>query len=316
MTEQLPVRRPATFRRDLNKRNWGLLWLCMPALLIIFIFNYLPMGGLILAFKNYKPMMGFIGSPWSGLDNFEFFVRSPLIWKVTRNTLLYNGAFIFLTPVIAVTLAIILNEIGKRFFIKFYQTVFFLPYFLSWVVVSIMLYTFLNSENGLMNQLLVKVMGKEAVSWYTSPEYWPFILVFMGLWKQVGYNTVIYYAGLMGIDGAMYEAASIDGAGRIQQVFRITIPMLAPIIVVMMILGLGRIFFADFGLHFQLPLQSGPLLPTTDVINYFTYRALIEVRDIGMGTAIGLYQSVMGLFLVLGSNWAARRIGDGENSLF
>lgn len=303
-------------KREQRRRNLELFWLCLPALVIIFVYNYLPMGGIVLAFKNFKPLDGIMGSPWCGLENFEFFIRSSLIWDVTRNTLLYNAAFIFFTPVIAVALAIILNEVRKRFFVKLYQTIFFLPYFLSWVVVSIMLYSFLNSEVGLMNQFLTKVMGMEAVSWYTRPDLWPFILVFMGLWKQVGYNTVIYYAGLMGIDSTLYEAASIDGASKLQMVFRITVPMLAPIIVVMMILGIGRIFFADFGLHFQLPLQSGPLLPTTDVINYFTYRALFEVRDIGMGTAIGLYQSVMGLILVVASNWAANKISDGENSLF
>jgi len=306
----------ATFKRELFKRNLELFWLCVPALMIVLIFNYLPMGGLVLAFKNYKPMQGIFGSPWSGFENFQFFIRSQLIWKVTRNTILYNGAFIILTPVFSVSLAIILNEVGKKFFTKLYQTIFFLPYFLSWVVVSIMLYAFLNSDGGLMNQFLGKVFHADPISWYTRAEFWPFILIFMGLWKQVGYNTVIYYAGLMGIDPSLYEAAAIDGASKMQRVFRITIPMLAPIIVVLMILGIGRIFFADFGLFYQLPLQSGPLLPTTDVINYFTYRALIEVRDIGMGTAIGLYQSLMGLILVLGSNWAARRIGEGENSLF
>ena len=314
MKQKVSIKSP--FKNELFKRNLELFWLCLPALLILFIFNYLPIGGLVLAFKNYKPLEGIWGSPWSGMDNFEFFVRSPLIWKVTRNTLLYNASFIILVPVFSVMLAILLSEVGKRIYIKTYQTIFFLPYFLSWVVVSIMLYSFLSSDGGILNQFVTNVLGGEEILWYTSPQYWPFILVFMGLWKQVGYNTVIYYAGLMGIDPALYESASMDGAGKIQQAFRITIPQLVPIIVVLMILGLGRIFFADFGLHFQLPLDSGPLLPTTDVINYFTYRALIEVRDIGMGTAIGLYQSVMGLILVLISNWAARKISGNENSLF
>jgi putative aldouronate transport system permease protein len=296
-------------------RDMELLSLCLPVIAVLFLFNYLPMGGILLAFKSYKPLLGIWGSPWTGLQNFEFFVRSPLIWQVTRNTILYNLAFIVLTPLISVSFAVMLNEIGKRIVVKVYQTIFFLPYFLSWVVVSIMLYAFLNTENGLANRL-IQSMGGESVSWYTRPELWPFILVFMGLWNQIGYNTVIYYAGLMGIDPTLYEAAAIDGAGRMGRLRHITLPMLTPLVVVMMILGIGRIFFADFGLHYQLPLQSGSLLPTVDVINYFTYRALMQLRDYGMGTAIGLYQSVMGLILVLTTNWAARKISSGEQGLF
>jgi len=174
-------------------RDMELLSLCLPVIAVLFLFNYLPMGGILLAFKSYKPLLGIWGSPWSGLQNFEFFVRSPLIWQVTRNTILYNLAFIVLTPLISVSFAVMLNEIGKRAVVKIYQTIFFLPYFLSWVVVSIMLYAFLNTENGLANRL-IQSLGGESVSWYTRPELWPFILVFMGLWNQIGYNTVIYYA--------------------------------------------------------------------------------------------------------------------------
>ena len=290
--------------------------LTLPAVLIVFAFKYLPMGGLVMAFKDYKPMMGIFASPWNGFENFMFFFRSSLIWLVTRNTLLYNLAFIVLTPIVSVTLAIMMYEIAKRFYIKVYQTVLFLPFFLSWVVVSIMLYAFLNTQSGLLNRLLMELFGMEAIRWYTRPELWPFIIVFMQLWKTVGYSTVIYYAGLMGIDPALYEAAEIDGAGRWQRTLRITIPMLSQLIVILAILGIGRIFFSDFGLFYQLPLQSGPLLPTTDVINYFTYRALVEIRDYGMAAAVGLYQSVMGLVLVVATNLLARRLSDGEQGLF
>lgn len=290
--------------------------LTLPAVLIVFAFKYLPMGGLVMAFKDYKPMMGIFASPWNGFENFMFFFRSSLIWLVTRNTLLYNLAFIVLTPIVSVTFAIMMYEIAKRFYIKVYQTVLFLPFFLSWVVVSIMLYAFLNTQSGLLNRLLMELFGMEAIRWYTRPELWPFIIVFMQLWKTVGYSTVIYYAGLMGIDPALYEAAEIDGAGRWQRTLRITIPMLSQLIVILAILGIGRIFFSDFGLFYQLPLQSGPLLPTTDVINYFTYRALVEIRDYGMAAAVGLYQSVMGLVLVVATNLLARRLSDGEQGLF
>jgi putative aldouronate transport system permease protein len=303
------------YRAARLRSNLELLLLCLPVIVVLFLFQYLPIPGIILAFKSYKPLLGIFKSPWVGLRNFEFFFRSPLVWKVTRNTILYSLSFIVLTPVFSVTVAILLYEIQKAVWIKFYQTVFFLPYFLSWVVVSIIVYAFLNSDHGLINKLIVG-LGGESVSWYTSPRYWPLIIVFMGLWKGVGYNTVVYYAGLVGIDPGLFEAAAIDGASRLQRTFRVTVPMILPLVIVLSILGLGRMFFSDFGLHFQVPLNSGPLLPATDVINYFTYRALMELQDYGMGTAMGLYQSVMGLLLVLGSNWAARKVSGGEHGLF
>ena len=298
-----------------TRRDIELFILCLPALILLFLFCYLPIPGIILAFKKFKPLMGIWGSPWNGLKNFEFFSRSSQIWLVTRNTLLYNLGFIILRPILSVSVAIILYEIGRAKQIKIYQTIFFLPHFLSWVVVSIMLYAFLNTEQGFLNGIIAG-FGGEKIAWYTDAKYWPFILTFMGLWKSVGYNTVIYYAGLVGIDPGMYEAAAIDGAGRWRRTISITIPMLIPLLVILTILGLGKIFFADFGLFYQLPLRSGPLLPTTDVINYYTVRTLMIARNYGMGTAIGLYQSVMGLILVLLSNWGARKVSEGEHGLF
>jgi putative aldouronate transport system permease protein len=274
------------------------------------------MGGLVLAFKNYKPLLGIFGSPWNGLENFAFFFRSYLIWDVTRNTILYNLSFIVLTPIVAVTFAIMMYEIATPAFIKLYQTVLFLPFFMSWVVVSIMLYALLNTQAGLLNLFLSRVFGAEPIRWYTRPELWPPIIIFMHIWKSAGYSTVIYFAGLMGIDPTLFEVAAIDGAGRLQRIFRITLPLLSQLIVIMAILAIGRVFFADFGLFYQLPLQSGPLLPTTDVINYFTYRALIEIRDYGMAAAVGLYQSFMGLILVIATNYLARRVSGGEHGLF
>jgi putative aldouronate transport system permease protein len=290
--------------------------LTLPAVGIILVFKYLPMAGLVLAFKDYKPMMGIFKSPWAGFDNFLFFLRSSLIWDVTRNTLAYNLAFIILTPIVSVTFAIIMYELAKPIFIKIYQTVLFLPFFMSWVVVSIMLYALLNTEHGLINRLLTGLFGMESIRWYTRPNLWPFIIVTMYLWKTMGYSTVIYFAGLMGIDPTLFEAAEIDGANRWQRIVHITLPMLSQLIVIMAILGIGRIFFADFGLFYQLPLQSGVLLPTTDVINYFTYRALVELRDYGMAAAMGLYQSVMGFILLLITNYLAKRVSGGEQGLF
>jgi len=274
------------------------------------------MGGIVIAFKNFKPMLGIFRSPWSGLQNFEFFFRSSQMWLVTRNTLLYNLAFIVITPVVSVTFAIMMYEIGKKSFIKLYQTILFLPFFLSWVVASIILFGFLNTQYGLVNVLLTSLLGVPAIQWYTRPQAWPLIIILAHLWKSVGYNTVVYYAGLVGIDPSLFEAAEIDGAGRWHRIISITLPLLSQLIIILAILGIGRIFFADFGLFYQLPLQSGPLLPTTDVINYFTYRALTNLQDYGMGAAVGLYQSFMGLILLLITNYLARRISGGEQGLF
>ncbi len=306
----------SSLRRRNFRRNISLFLLTLPAVSIIFLFKYLPMGGLVLAFKDYQPLKGIFGSPWAGFENFQFFIRSNLILDVTRNTLLYNLSFIVLTPIVSVSFAIIMYELAKPIFIKIYQTILFLPFFMSWVVVSIMLYAMLNTEHGLLNRLLSTMFGAEAIRWYTRPNLWPFIIVVMYLWKTMGYATVIYFAGLMGIDPSLFEAAEIDGAGRWQRIFRITLPMLSQLIVIMAILGIGRIFFADFGLFYQLPLQSGVLLPTTDVINYFTFRALVEIRDYGMAAAVGLYQSVMGFVLLLITNYLAKRISGGEHGLF
>ncbi len=305
-----------SLRKRRFRRNLSLFVLTIPALLTIFVFKYLPMGGLVMAFKNFKPLMGIWGSPWSGFQNFEFFFRSSQMWNVTRNTLLYNLAFIILTPIVSVSFAIMMYEIARRFYIKLYQTILFLPFFLSWVVVSIILFGFLNTQYGLVNVVLKDLLGIHPIQWYTMPSAWPFIIVLANLWKGVGYSTVIYYAGLVGIDPSLYEVAEIDGAGRWRRITSITLPLLSQLIVIMAILGIGRIFFADFGLFYQLPLQSGPLLPTTDVINYFTYRALTDLQDYGMGTAVGLYQSFMGFILLLITNFLARRISGGEQGLF
>ncbi len=316
VTEIQTTLQRSSLRKRRFQRNMALLVLTLPALLVLIVFKYLPMGGLVMAFKNYRPLLGIFGSPWNGFDNFVFFFRSALIWQVTRNTLLYNLSFIVLTPIVAVTFAIMMYEIATPFFIKLYQTVLFLPFFMSWVVVSIMLFALLNSQNGIFNQLLMNLFGLQPVRWYTEPGVWPPIIIFAYLWKTAGYSTVIYFAGLMGIDPTLFEVASIDGASRMQRIFRITLPLLSPLIVIMAILAIGRIFFADFGLFYQLPLQSGPLLPTTDVINYFTYRALIEIRDYGMAAAVGLYQSLMGLILVIVTNFLAKRVSNGEQGLF
>lgn len=294
--------------------NSELLLLCAPAIVLFIIFSYLPMAGLFLAFKNYRYDKGILGSDWCGFDNFKFFFNSQDAWMITRNTLGLNALFIIVGLVFSVGFALMLNEITKKVFVKFYQTVMFFPYFLSWVVVSYMLYSFLSPEYGIINNVL-KNFSFESLKWYTTPAYWPAILTFASIWKSVGYTSVIYYASIMGIDSEYYEAASIDGANRFQTVTKITVPMLTPIITITVLLQIGKIFYADFGMFYFLPMDIGTLFPVTQVIDTYVFRALRVTGDIGMATAAGFFQSIVGFLLILVANYTVKKISS-ENSIF
>lgn len=296
------------------KKNSSLLIMSLPAVIAIFLFNYLPMIGIVIAFKKFRADKGIWGSKWVGLDNFKFFFTSQDAWRITRNTVGLNFIFIVLCLIFSVVFAIMLNEITKRAFVKFYQTVFFFPYFLSWVVVGFMLFSFLNSNLGILNNFLGR-FGVEAINWYNKPSYWPGILTFSYIWKNVGYFSVIYYAGIMGINNEYYEAAAIDGANRLQMIRKITLPLLSPIITIMVLLQIGKIFYADFGMFFFLPRNIGTLYATTDVIDTYVYRALRVTGDIGMASAVGFYQSIVGFLLVILSNWLVRKFNE-DNALF
>ena len=288
--------------------------MALPAVVFLFIFNYLPMAGIVIAFKQFRVNLGFFKSPWTGFDNFDFFFKSQDAWRITRNTLGYNVAFILIGLVVSVTFALMLYEIKRRGPVKLYQTVFFFPYFLSWVVVGYTLYSFLNMRYGILNNIIVSLGGEE-MQWYTTPAYWPPILVFMNLWKTIGYFSVIYYAGLMGIDKQLFEAATIDGASKIQTIRHISIPMLSHLMMVLIILQIGRIFYADFGLFYHLPKDIGLLYRTTDVIDTYVFRALRVTGDIGMASAANFYQALMGFLLVMTSNFVVRKISY-EHALF
>ncbi|MFC4777100.1 ABC transporter permease [Paenibacillus sp. GCM10023252] len=297
----------------LFRKHSELFVLSLPAVLFKLVFSYLPLIGLILAFKKFNYEGGIWGSEWVGWTNFKFFFASDNAFRITRNTILYNISFIILVTVLAVSFAIMMNEINRRW-LKIHQTVLFLPYFLSWVVVSYVMLGFLEHKNGFLNQMLVS-LGRDPVAWYQESVYWPFILILVYLWKAVGFSTLIYYAGILGIDSSYYEAARIDGATKMQLVTRITIPLLTPLIIILFIVAIGSIFRADFGLFFFIPNDMGVLYPVTDVIDTYVYRSLRVVGDLGMSTAVGLYQSVVGFFLVLATNWLIRRM-NAENSLW
>lgn len=296
-----------------RKKNLSLLSLALPAILSIFVFAYLPMFGLFISFKDINYSKGVFGSDWCGIRNFKFFFQSQDAWRVTRNTLLYNLAFILLGLGLAVVLAMVLYDLTSRQ-VKVFQTVLFMPYFLSWVIIGFVAYILLNPSAGVLNQIL-GLFGKESVNWYNAPGTWPFILVFFYLWKIIGYNAIIFYTGLMGIDESLYEAARIDGASRFQQKRCITLPLLKNLIIIMVVLAVGKIMFADFGLFYYIPKNTGSLYEVTDVIDTYVYRALRVVGDVGMSAAVSFYQSIVGFLLVFGTNFAIRKISP-EDALF
>lgn len=273
------------------------------------------MFGVVLAFKNYDYEGGIWGSPWSGLSNFKFLFSTSDAWIITRNTVLYNSLFILINLVFGVAFALLLNEIRSKFLSKLYQSAMFLPYFLSFVVVSYLAYSFLSPELGLLNRVILPALGMDPVSWYTEAKYWPYILTIVNTWKNIGYFAVIYLAAIIGMDTEYYEAAKIDGASKWQQMIKITVPLLAPVMVIMTLLQIGKIFFSDFGLFYQTPRDVGMIYSTTNVIDTYVYRALMNLGDIGMASAAGFYQSLVGFVLIIIANSAVRKF-DKDSSLF
>lgn len=297
------------------RRCLPLYLMVLPGALYLIINNYIPMAGLIIAFKRVNWNKGILGSDWVGFSNFEYLFKTKEAWVITRNTLLYNFAFIVLGTVLAITVAILLNEIKLKFLKKTYQTVILLPYLISMVVVSYLVFALLSQENGFINNTILALFGKEGISWYTEPKYWPFILTIVYLWKSFGYNCILYYATLVGIDRGYYEAAVIDGASRWQQICHITLPELTPTIITLTLMSIGKIFYSDFGLFYQVPMDSGPLYDVTNTIDTYVYRGLIRLNDVGMSSAAGFYQSMVGFILVLFANWVVRKI-NADNALF
>lgn len=286
----------------------------LPAVAYFLLFSYLPMTGVVVAFKNYNFRDGIFGSPWVGLDNFKYFFISGQAWTVTRNTILYNLLFIAVNTILQMGLAILISEIAGKYFKKITQTVMFLPYFISWVVVGMIAYNFLNVEHGTINTLISK-LGAEKINFYGTTWVWPIILVFFSAWKNVGYGTVLYLAAIMGIDTEIYEAAEIDGANIFQRIFKVTIPCLVPTLIILTLLAIGNIFRGDFQMFYQLVGNNGPLFNTTDVIDTFTFRSLINSGEVGMSAAAGLYQSVFCFITIVFTNFLVKKY-DPDYSLF
>jgi putative aldouronate transport system permease protein len=304
---------PSTVRR--LKKYKVLYVMILPGFIYLIINNYIPMFGIVIAFKEIDFSKGVFGGDWVGLRNFEYLFRTRDAYVITRNTLLYNIVFLVLNLVISVALAIMLNELRNRFLRKFYQSAVLLPYLISTVIVGYLVFALLSMENGYMNMTILPLLGIDPIMWYIEPKYWPYILTIVKVWHSVGYLCIIYFAAVVGIDQEYYEAATIDGASKWKQIRHITIPALTPVIVIMTLLQIGRIFYADFGLFYQVPLDSGPLMPATNVLDTYVYRALLKTGDIGMASAAGFYQSIIGFVLILFSNYIVRKISP-ENSLF
>ena len=304
------------WRQATLKRSIPIYLMALPGLIYLFINNYMPMPGIILAFKKYTAKKGIYGSPWADplLKNFQYLFSTQDAYIITRNTILYNLAFIVVNTIFAVGVAIILSELVSKKRKKVYQSTILLPHLLSAVIVSYLVYAFLSAENGFINNSILKAMGKEPIAWYQDKTYWPFILIFVNLWKGIGYSCIIYLSTIIGFDRSLYEAASIDGATKWQQIQKITLPLLRPTIIMLTLMAVGRIFYSDFGLFYQVPQNSGALYPVTNTIDTYVYRGLLELGDITMSAAAGVYQSLVGFILVLGANLLVRKV-DPESAL-
>lgn len=296
------------------RRDGTHILMALPAVIWVFIFSYVPMFGLIIAFKDYRFDKGIFGSDWVGLNNFRFLITTADGWRMTRNTLGLNAIFIITQMVFAVIIAILIYRIQFHFFTRFYQASLFIPYFISWVIAGVFMFALLNSDNGLVNNLM-KAAGLEPIRWYSEPKYWVGILTLTNLWKSVGFWSIIYFSGILAINPEIYEAATVDGASGWQQTIYVTLPLLSPLIIINVLLCIGKIFYADFGLFYHVTRDQGMLYATTDVIDTYVYRSLRRTGKIGMASAAGFYQAVVGFALVFLSNWIVRRI-DPEKSLF
>lgn len=303
----------------MSKRNWkislALLSMMVPGLVYLIINNYIPMAGLQIAFKDYNTLDGIWGSAWCGLKNFTYLFKTKDAITMTKNTILYNLVFIILGNALAVAIAIMLNELRSHMAKKVYQVIFLIPYLISMVVVSYIVFAFLSFDSGFVNNAIITKLGGKAINWYVKPEYWPYILVFVYLWKSFGYSSIIYYATVIGIDSSLYEAAVVDGANGRQRIWHVTLPGLKVTIITLVLLAVGRIFYSDFSLFYQVPQNSGMLSNVTTTIDVYVYKGLTQLNDIGRSSAAGFYQSIVGFVVVLIANFVVSKV-DKDSALF
>lgn len=288
------------------RKQWPFYIMMMPGLIYLLINNYGPMFGMFIAFKQVDYSKGIWNSPWIGLKNFKYLFATKDALLITRNTILYNLVFILVGTIVGIIVGIFLSELRHTVETKFFQTVILLPYLLSWVICAYIGYAFLSKDSGLINHFLSGI-GGQPVDWYNDASKWPVILVLVNLWKGLGYSAIIYMATIIGIDRSLYESAMVDGASKWEQIRFITLPLLRSTVIMLTIMSVGRMFYSDFGLFYQMPMNSGTLFSTTQTIDTYVYRALMQRNDIGMSSAAGFYQSIVGFILVLTANQIVRR---------
>ncbi len=297
------------------KRYLPLYLMFLPGGIYLFINNYIPMAGILVAFKNYNARQGIWKSAWAGLKNFQFLFATPDAWVITRNTILYNVAFIIFNTLLGIIFAIFICDCVNEKLKKTYQSAILFPYLMSAVILGYIVFAFLSQSTGIVNNTILPALGMEPVDWYSKAEYWPFILVFVNTWKGVGYGTLIYISAINGIDPSLYEAAELDSATKWQKIKYITLPFLQPTIITLTLMSVGRIFYSDFGLFYQVPRNSGLLYSTTNVIDTYVYRGLMNSGNVGMSAAAGFYQSIVGFIIVLSANAVVRKFSK-ENAMF
>ncbi len=297
-------------------KKWTPIYLMMvPGALYLLINNYIPMFGLVIAFKQVDFQKGIFESPWIGFQNFQFLFQTKDAFVITRNTLLYNIAFIILNTVIGIVFAIFICDITWKAGKKVYQSAILFPYLMSWVIVGYIVYAIFAMQYGIANKSILPAFGMDPIMWYNDPKYWPAILIVTNTWKGIGYGCLIYISSINGIEASYFEAAELDGANKFQQIWNITLPEILPSVITLTLLSIGRIFYSDFGLFYQVPRDSGLLYSTTNTIDTYVYRGLMKLGNVGMASAAGFYQSVVGFILVLLSNWVVRKISP-DNALF
>ena len=315
------IRSTVPKRRSMSgSKTFWLTTMMLPVTIWLLVIRYLPMFGIMMSFLDYKlptrkvPFpLNLLKSPWVGLKNFQFLFTSESLTMI-RNTIGYNALWIVLGLLISVAFAIMMSELTRKFLAKTYQTMMFFPYFLSWVVVSYFLFAFLDPTNGMIVRAQ-RAAGGDVVDWYNSPGYWPYILTICSLWKNTGYSTVLYLSAITGIDRTYYEAASVDGATKWQQMLHVTLPQLKPMIIILLIMNVGKIFNADFGLFWSVPMNSAPLFPVTQVVDTYVYRAYTSTGNVGMSTAAGFLQNLVGFVCIMAANGIVRKL-DSDSSLF
>lgn len=311
---QISVRKQKSYKKTMNSDSRQLNTMVFPGFLLMFIFNYIPMVGIILAFKDFVPIKGIFGSEWAGFDNFRFFFMSDDFWMLMRNTIGYSIWFLIVCNVADIAFAILCYNIHNKIALKFYQTTAILPKFMSMVLISYIVYIFLSPTSGVINSF-IEMLGGEGLAWYTTPKYWPAILTVVKIWNGVGYGSLLYYATMVGIDETLFEAAKIDGANKWQQIIHVIIPELSALICLNIIMGLGGALSGDFGLHYQITRNIGMLYESTDIFPTYVFRALQGGSSMGRTAAVGLFQSLCGVILILVSNGVIKKI-DPDKSMF